>query len=282
MILWLASYPKSGNTWVRTFLSTLIYSENNHVSFENLNKIRTFPKIRDFHGLCNNVQNRDELIKKWVTAQEVINLNPEVKIFKTHNVMCNIKGYNFSDLKNSLGVIHVVRDPRNVLSSIMNHFSISDQNDAKRFIFNDYNWIGLTDSNRKKNFEIPIYIGSWGLHFNSWKTFPKNYLLIKYENLLKDPQKEFDKLCGFVKKFIRIDKDKNMIQKIIEQTSFSNMQKKEDKNLFTENVFDLKSKDKIKFFNLGPKNNWKKIIDKKISNEIENNFKNEMSELGYL
>ena len=121
-----------------------------------------------------------------------------------------------------------------------------------------------------------------GLHFNSWKTFPKNYLLIKYENLLKDPQKEFDKLCGFVKKFIRIDKDKNMIQEIIEQTSFSNMQKKEDKNLFTENVFDLKSKDKIKFFNLGPKNNWKKIIDKKISNEIENNFKNEMSELGYL
>ena len=89
-------------------------------------------------------------------------------------------------------------------------------------------------------------------------------------------------MCEFVKKFIRIDKDKNMIQEIIEQTSFSNMQKKEDKNLFTENVFDLKSKDKIKFFNLGPKNNWKKIIDKKISNEIENNFKNEMSELGYL
>ena len=236
MIIWLASYPKSGNTWVRTFLSTLIYSENNNVSFENLGRIRTFPKIRDFHGLCNNVQNRDELIKKWITAQEVLNLNPDLKIFKTHNVMCNVKGYNFSNLKNSLGVIHVVRDPRNVLSSIMNHFSISDQNEAKRFIFNDYNWIGLTDNDEKKNVEIPIYIGSWGFHFNSWKTFPKNYLLIKYENLLKDPEKEFHKLSEFVKKFIRIDKDKNMIQKIIEQTSFSNMQKKKMK-IYLQKMF---------------------------------------------
>ena len=79
MILWLASYPKSGNTWVRIFLSTLIYSKNNIVNFEDLSKIRTFPKIRDFNGLCENVQDRDELIQKWITAQEALNLNTDIK-----------------------------------------------------------------------------------------------------------------------------------------------------------------------------------------------------------
>ena len=282
MILWLSSYPKSGNTWVRIFLSTLIYSRNNIVNFEDLSRLRTFPKMRDFNGLCENVQDRDELIKKWITAQEALNLNTDIKIFKTHNVMCNVKGHNFSNLENSLGVIYVVRDPRNVLSSIMNHFSISDQNEAKNFIQNDYNWIGLTKNGAKKVTEIPIYIGSWGFHYNSWKVLPKNYLLIKYENLLSDPEKEFFKIYEFIKKFIKIDKEKKIVKKIIDQTSFVNLQEQENKNLFTENVFDLKSKKKIKFFNLGPRNNWKHMIDEKISQEIQNTFKKEMSELGYL
>ena len=39
MIIWIASYPKSGNTWVRAFLSTYIYSQNGEFKFEDLKKI---------------------------------------------------------------------------------------------------------------------------------------------------------------------------------------------------------------------------------------------------
>ena len=40
MIIWLASYPKSGNTWVRAFISSLLYSENGMNDFTQLSKIR--------------------------------------------------------------------------------------------------------------------------------------------------------------------------------------------------------------------------------------------------
>ena len=68
---------------------------------------------------------------------------------------------------------------------------------------------------------------------------------------------------------------------ITPEKALKNLQKLEDKNGFIESIKDLKNKRK-KFFNLGPGNNWKKILDKKFVNEIENSFKDEMKELGYI
>ena len=59
------------------------------------------------------------------------------------------------------------------------------------------------------------------------------------------------------------------------------MQILEDKGLFKENARGLNTK-KVKFFNLGPKNNWKKYLNNDIIEKINSKFKNEMKELGYL
>ena len=281
MIIWLASYPKSGNTWVRIFLSSLLYSKNNEIDFNVLKNIRTFPKMRDFIGLCDDIQNRDELIKNWIPAQDILNLNTNTKIFKTHNLLCSIKGNSFTNLDNTLGVIHVVRDPRNVITSVMNHFSYNSLSDTKKFIFDEYNWLGLTNEKSNKK-EVPIFIGSWKTHYLSWKNFPKNYLMIKYEDILINPEKEFLKIVDYLKKFINFQITSDKLKKIIKNISFDELKKREEENLFTENVYDLETEKKIKFFNLGPKNEWKKLLDKKILSEIELEFKQEMSELGYL
>ena len=65
MIIWLTSYPKSGNTWVRIFLSSLLYSKDSEIDLEVLKNIRTFPKTKDFIGLCDDLQDRDQIIKNW-------------------------------------------------------------------------------------------------------------------------------------------------------------------------------------------------------------------------
>ena len=79
---------------------------------------------------------------------------------------------------------------------------------------------------------------------------------------------------------IKIDKDK--IEKAINSTSFKNLSELETKYGFEESVIDKKTGKNKKFFNLGPKNDWKKLLDKEIVNEIEKEFKFEMEELGYL
>ena len=71
------------------------------------------------------------------------------------------------------------------------------------------------------------------------------------------------------------------LNKVIKDTEFEKMKVKEQNEIFYEAVADKDGKRKT-FFNLGPKNDWRKILDEKHRYKIENNFKKEMKELGYL
>ena len=118
MILWLASYPKSGNTWIRLLLTNYLYPKTNNI-FENLIKIPRFPNKQQFSGLVNldNLGHRTEIIKYFIDAQDKINLNNEINIIKTHNCGCAINDYEFTNDQNTCGFIYLVRDPRSVAVS---------------------------------------------------------------------------------------------------------------------------------------------------------------------
>ena len=71
------------------------------------------------------------------------------------------------------------------------------------------------------------------------------------------------------------------MKKAINSNSFINLQQQEAEGKFKENMLD-KNNNKIRFFDKGPKNNWKNQLDKKFSDEIEKRFNEELKELGYL
>ena len=283
MIIWIASYPKSGNTWIRSFITSLLYSNDGTNDFSNLDKIKQFPDRSLFKNFVNDFQNIEEVYKNWLKVKNYINLDNKIKFLKTHHVNCTIKSYNFYDEANSLGTIHVVRDPRNVLISIKNHFSLNDFNEAKEFILKEKNWVGiiLNKNNILKDNKIPTLISSWRINYLSWKKITKNYLLVKYEDLIKDPNKEFFKISYYLENIMNTKFEKNKILNAIKTSSFKNMQILEKKGLFKEYVTDDNNK-KINFFNLGPKNDWKIYLKNEIVEEINFKFKNEMKELGYI
>jgi len=283
MIIWLASYPKSGNTWVRSFISALFFDTEGKNDFSNLKKIKQFPSKSIFKNLTENYQKIEEVYKNWINAQNFLNLDNELKFLKTHHVNCSINNYKFTDDENSIGVIHIVRDPRNVLLSIKNHFSLSNYESAKDFIFREKHWIGIekTAEDKIKDYMIPTLISSWNTHYKTWKNKTKNYLLIKYEDLQKDPQKEFFKISKYLEKITNKRFDKNKILKAIETTSFSYMQKLESEGFFKENAKN-KNNTKVKFFNMGPKTKWDDYLNDELVEIINTKFKNEMIELGYL
>ena len=277
MIIWLASYPKSGNTWVRVFLNSLFYTDNNDTDINNLS-IGQFPNRRHFEDITDNIDDIDEFSKNCINAQLRLNLSNETKFFKTHHAYWQNGEYQFTDIQTTLGVIYIVRDPRNVITSIKNHFNFDNYNEALNFLTDEKKVIGVKNS--KKQMDLPHIISSWKNHFNSWKKMKKNYLLIKYENLIDNPEIEFQKITDYLEKLLNKKLNKNKILDAIEKSSFDNLKQKEELNGFIEAA---KSSDyATPFFNMGPNNDWKKLLNKNISDKIEIEFKTEMSELNYL
>ena len=272
MIIWLASYPKSGNTWVRVFLNSLFYTENNEVDINNLS-IGQFPNRKHFEDISKNIDDINEFSKNCINAQLRLNLSNEIKFLKTHHAYWQNGKYKFTDIQTSLGVIYIVRDPRNVITSLKNHFKFDNYDDALEFLLDDRKVIGIKNS--KKEMDLPHIISSWKNHFNSWKKMNKNYLLIKYENLITSPEVELQKILNYLEKLLNIKFDKLKILDAIEKSSFANLKKKEQDHGFIEAPTSS-------FFNLGPKNDWRKLLSEKISEKIEKEFKAEMMELNYL
>ena len=125
MIIWLASYPKSGNTWLRSIVSSVLYSKSGNFDFELLKNIRQFPEKQFFKDIIDDFSNFDEIKSNWITAQEKINLSQDLRIFKTHQGKYTLGEHNFTNDENTLAVIYIVRDPRNLVNSISHHFNLT-------------------------------------------------------------------------------------------------------------------------------------------------------------
>ena len=280
MIVWLASYPKSGNTLIRSMLSAYLYSQDGSFKFDLLDNIKQFPDNAVFTKLGIDISNEKEVVKNYIFAQEEINKRDgkSVRLLKTHSGLNNINGHSFTNYKNTLGAIYIVRDPRKVLKSYSNHSEITYE-EAQRRILN----FGIIGGKSDPINQTVIHSGSWASNYNSWKEFKKKnrYLLIKYEDLISDPEKYFTLVLNFIYMIsnseLKIDKIK--LNNVLKTTTFEYLQNLEKKENFKEATTVSK---KIDFFKYGPKNDGKKGIPKKIVENLEKNLNKEMRELGYL
>ena len=285
MFVWLASYPKSGNTMVRSLLAAYFFSNDGIFNFDLIKNIKQFPNINLFENLGIDINNDDEIIKNYIKVQESFCDKNSVQFLKTHSYLFNFYNkYSFTNLNNSIGTIYIVRDPRNVVTSYARFANISEEDAAMRMI--DEIYIGGDLNNKNIADRTKTWVGTWAQNFNSWKsfTYQERYLLIKYEDLIKDTEKIFLKILEFVHKLdnstFKINNEK--FYNVIKTVSFKNMKDLEKKIGFSESKIDEKSGKKIPFFNLGPDNDWKKNLDLNLIKKIEISFKKEMVELGYL
>ena len=285
MIVWLASYPKSGNTWVRSFISSLIFTNNGDSDFNAMQKISQYPRRSHFTSLLENLEDLNSLSENWIPSQKLINLDKKIRFFKTHHVMCNFGKNSFTNYENTFGVIQIVRDPRNVITSLLNFFNKTNYDEAKQFICDEKKIIGINlakpNQEKLKDNNIITLISSWKTHYNSWKNFKKNYLLIKYENLINEPNREFGKIRHYLETNLDLHFSDEKFNYAMEANSFLNLKKIENTKGFSENSIMTSSK-KVNFFNLGPENDYNNFLDKKTKASIENVFFNEMKELKYI
>ena len=278
MIIWIASYPKSGNTWLRSIITSLLYTTDGIFDFKLIKKIKQFPTRNQFQEFTKNFNDINEISKFWLLAQDKINLTEEIKFFKTHNLNCTVNKNSFTNKSHTLGTIYVVRDPRNLVNSIKNHYNKGNDEEAKNFLISKKILSRVPKDNEA---DIATLLGSWSDHYNFWTKKNSNLLLIKYEDLILDTKKELERIIIYLKKFMTVEINPEKIKNILSTTSFDHLKNLENKGLFNENVYDSK-KNKIRFFNKGPSNDWTKVLDKKIQDDLEKIFYKEMKELGYI
>ena len=280
MIIWLASYPKSGNTWLRSLLATYFFSNDGEFSFELLNKVDAYPSSRYFEKYEDSFSTPESTSKYWIAEQEKLNKDKKLKFLKTHNAMCKVSGNSFTDNKNSLGAIHIVRDPRNVISSLAHHYQI---NQEEAFDF-------MTTKNRaiieKKNERFLGFnaLFSWSFHEKSWsecKKFP--ILTVRYEDLESTTYTTFKNIVDFIQKISGLDNkfNKEKARKVIKNCQFDNLQKLEKEEGFREAILKKGTQEKIKFFNLGSKNNFQELLNKELIEKMNILYQAQLQKYDY-
>ena len=285
MILWLASYPKSGNTYLRSLLAAYFFTKDGNFDFDKLKFIKYFPHINLFKNLGIDITDENEVLKNYITAQDIINKKYKKSILfvKTHSTLQSINGNQFTNLDNTIGAIYVVRDPRNVVTSYSNHYETSIEQAANDMLTNTY-LKGMKDYNTFEN-HVLTHLGTWSDNYNSWKHLNKfnKYLLIKYEDLVSKPHIIFQDVLKFISKISNTNYhiDKKKFENSINTTAFEKLKRMEEKNGFIEAI-KRKNNKNITFFKQGSNRDWRKLLIDDVKNKIEKSLKREMKELGYL
>ena len=286
MIIWLASYPKSGNTFLRSLLVSYLLTKDGKFQSKDLEKITQFPDKNVFKKLGFDTLNDEEMVKNYIKVQEKINLidNKTIKFLKTHSSFYDINGHKFTDLNNTLGVIYIVRDPRSVVKSFANHNQMSLEQ-ATNKILEFTTLTGEKKHSLNMKDQVVTHMGSWSSNYNTWKEFKKldRYLLIKYEDLVSETEKTFLQILNFIYKLgkSKLHIDSNKLKNAIKSTTFSEMQKLEREQGFPEAIKDVEGK-KITFFKYGLNKNDPNSLPEDLKVKIERKLKNEIEELGYI
>ena len=165
MIFWIASYPKSGNTWLRALISSYYYSEDGIFNQNIIQKIGQFPEKKHFENFAYDKNILTGTTNYWIKAQEKINIDKKLRFFKTHNSFGALNNNHFTDSKNSIGAIYIIRDPRNVITSLKNHYELSDDQ-ALKWMINKKNYIYEVDNFEKYGYGNLVIIN----HLNGYTT----------------------------------------------------------------------------------------------------------------
>ena len=296
-IIWIASYPKSGNTLVRAILASLFFTKDGIFSFEILNKIQLFEHAQRLSFIkeeniedYNKLSDLKILSKYWIKMQSKKNLSLQDKEFcflKTHSAQLIYFDNYFTDIKRTLGFIYIIRDPRDVAVSYARY----SKNILDKTILHMTNNTTVIDYATKNKSSIDYFqdtpeniikpkvlLSRWDVHVKSWGLFQSPNLVLRYEDLIKKKKEIIYKIIVFFEKsynfkFHNID---HKIENIILSTDFETLKKSEKKHGFDEAIKNQS------FFNVGKSQQWKTQLNPAQKNLIENEFKQEMVKFKYL
>jgi len=273
-IVWLASYPKSGNTWLRAFIYNLV-EDPPHPGrlselpsyFEEESKPRWYqPYAGD--GDASSLSFDEAMQLRPQVHQDIANSRPRGSIFtKTHNMFGQHNGVSLHNINVMAGAIYIVRNPLDVVLSVADHFGLSID-ESIEFMGNEETGTPTNEEN------VAGYMGSWSTHVASWtsQSHP-SIVVVRYEDLQDKPNKAF----GSVARLLGLDGDRRRVRKAIQFSSFRELKKQELSEGFAE-----KSPNSRHFFRKGTKNQWAESLSDEQVQRLVDRHREQMTRFAYV
>lgn len=270
-IVWLASYPKSGNTWTRIFLTHYLLNAEKPIPINQMHRFGFGDSIaKTYHMVARRKIDLNDInltlsLRENVLRGIVAN-NADVNLVKTHNIKKVARGVELIPDRFTRSVIYIIRNPLDMVLSYARHYNLSVEK-AATMIGSEDNGNTPTATNAAE------FLGKWCDHVESWTAATKYpTLILRYEDLLEDPETHFAKAVEHLSGTV----DEARLKRSIDFSSFDKLKKQEEKEGFIEKATGSEA-----FFAKGTSGHWKDDLDKKIVRKIRRDHRHVMQRYGY-
>lgn len=275
-LVWLASYPKSGNTWIRIFLSNLLDLMDNSESAPH--------GINDIGEMCVSIADRklyenvidcewskisnEGLLSHRVNVQQYIYSNYGKIVFcKTHSMFLDTVNEFYFDTSLSLGGVYVIRDPRSIIPSMSRHYGVSI--DTAVDMINTEHFTLTKDEH-----SCGEVLGSWSENIESWTMADRiNIHVVRYEDMVLHPVSTFEGIA----KYLCLTPSIDILNKAIAHSDILEVRRQESLYGFLERPLGSPY-----FFGDGRIGVWSDFLTSDQVEKIEKRHYQQMHRFGYL
>lgn len=271
-LIWLASYPKSGNTWLRSFLHNLLRDAPEPVELNKLDEFCVGEARRIWverrAGRPIEKLSPPELAKLRLLAQaDMTKVFRDSVFVKTHNYLGPWHNVPLHNMSVTAGAIYILRNPLDVVLSARHHFNMTIDDTITLMVKEK------AGSPLSKHL-LPEVYSSWSSHVRSWTAQPNPQLLVvRYEDLLDDPQKYF----GTVASFLGLRPTEERLTRAIRNSSFKILKAQEEQKGFRERPAHAEA-----FFRTGKADQWREELTPAQIRRIIANHREQMTRFGYI
>lgn len=270
-LVWLASYPKSGNTWLRAFLANYFIEGSEPVSINEMQKISfgdsSAPAYADLGRSNPMMLTPAQVVALRERHLERVSRNAPTNFVKTHNANIRIVGRRLIPPRLTRAAVYIIRDPRDMVLSYADHFGLNAAG-AAAAVASPRN--GVPTNTRT----VMQFLGNWSDHVRSWakaREFP--VLVLRYEDMLADPAGQFEKVLRLIGAPI----DAGVLAQATRFCSFEVLAAQEAATGFRE-----QGSAQARFFRKGVSGQWRDALPDSIVARIAADHGATMKHYGYL
>ena len=273
-LVWIASYPKSGNTWVRLILNTLLINPEQPLSINEISRLTVQDnQLSLYRKVMGDAAPLDAATLSRYRPQvhaEMTRLHPNPVLVKTHSVIGDHEGVPFITPEVTAAAIYIVRNPLDIVASYANHKSLGLDDVIARIGREDW-VIGNPESAEPA---VPSYVSSWSTNVKTWtvRSHP-NLLVLRYEDLLRDTPAAIARIAGF----FGLARSPEEIDRTARFTSFDELKKQE-----TEDGFRERADAGGRFFRKGRAGGWREELTAEQVERVVARHREQMARFGYL
>ncbi len=271
-IVWLASYPKSGNTWLRAFLHNYIaeaktpYSINRLTDFSVSESNALFYQRYDKRpGASYSIADTQRL--RPLVHRDLTELHDDLVFVKTHNACLTIQDIPLCTPECTEAAIYILREPRDVAIS---YSAYTGQSIDQIITFMNKSQA----ANRGTNAQVFEFLGSWSRHAVSWTRQSRKLLILRYEDMLEHPRQSFGKVIDF----LGGEAEPERLARAIKFSSFPVLTAQESEQGYAASAPNSAST----FFRIGKAGQWRDVLTAAQALRIETDHQAIMRQFGYL